>query len=801
MFHEILELPADRQSAYLDEACRNDPGLRAEVEELLSQSRRDDAFLKTLTLHVGRPAPGPPPSTGAGWKHYRILELIGEGGMATVHKGRDERLERTVAIKRMRPGVGSDPALTARLMNEAKTLSALDHPNICAIYDIGTDEEGRLFLVMPYYQGRTVKEMIAQAPLSTADAITIAVQVCQGLAKAHAAGIVHRDIKPANVIVTEDGIARILDFGIAKLAGRPGGTQAGMILGTVRYMSPEQISGEIADARTDLWAMGVVLFEMIAGRAPFSGDSTIALMNAIVHSEPAPLWSSGRDIPRTLEAVITRVLRKNPLDRYQSAQEMIDALKAIETGARMVGPEGAARSLAVLPLACLSTDPELAFFADGVTDEIINSLSREPRVRVTPRTTVFQFKNVATDMRELGRRLDVDSVLEGSIRASASMMRVSLQWVDVSSGGAFWSERLDESREDLFAAEDRISRAAVDAVRAHILKLEGSAPPSRPEIRSEAFRLLLKGRWHLARRQPGGLEEALKALRAAVDADPAYDEAWSTLAEAYLGGALFGWIPPGHAWESAREAVNAALRLAPDGGHARALHGVLTVFDGWNWGEAAVDFERAMRAASGNPRVRTLYAVAYLLPQGRLQEAVDVQLPALQKAPLAVESHMNMAWILAMAGRYEGAIFCARNALEIAPEMVEAPRSYTVSLVELGRFEQAIEVLESGLARHPEEGALLGLLAWAQARSGHADKAVVTEKRLSALSQERYVPATYRAWAMLASGRRDDALVALEQAADDREPAVIYLALLPMLSDLRSESRFQSLVDRIGLPH
>ena len=406
---------------------------------------------------------------------YEIVSLIGGGGMGLVYKAQDTRLKRLVALKLLPPELTRDKTAKERFFQEAQAASALDHPNICTIHEIDETPDGQLYLVMAYYEGETLKEKIEHGPLPFTDAIDAAVQVGQGLAKAHEAGITHRDIKPANLMLTVDGTVKILDFGLAKLAGAEGITQTGTALGTVAYMSPEQLRGQEVDQRSDIWSLGVVTYEMVAGQRPFKGEQLQAVSVGILQSQPAPLTGSRTGVPLELERVVDRALAKAVADRYQTVADLLSELRmvkrALDSGATAAaGAEKSVPSIAVLPFSNMSPDPEQECFCDGIAEELIDALARLEGLRVVARTSAFQFKGQALDVGEIGKRLKVGTVLEGSVRKAGNRLRINAQLINTSDGYHLWSERYDRQMDDVFAVQDEIARSVVE-------KLKGGLDP------------------------------------------------------------------------------------------------------------------------------------------------------------------------------------------------------------------------------------------------------------------------------------------------------------------------------------
>ena len=405
---------------------------------------------------------------------YEIVSELGHGGMGVVYEARDPRLKRTVAIKLLPPDLTKDDTAKQRFLQEAQAASALDHPNICTIFEINETDDGQLYLVMAHYEGETLKERIGKGPLALDDAIEIATQVGQGLAEAHQAGIVHRDIKPANLFVTESGTVKILDFGLAKLAGVEGVTQTGTTVGTVAYMSPEQARGQEVDHRTDIWSLGVVLYEMLAGTPPFRGENLLSLSNAIADTQPELLTGPSSAV----QSIVTHALRKDSAGRYAAIAELVSELR--QPGSESEAPTAVAPvqpdvpSMAVLPFVNMSADPKQEYFCDGISEEIINAFGRLDNLHVAARTAAFSFKNRNADLREIGRQLNVDTVLEGSVRRSGNRLRITTQLVNVSDGYQFWSARYDRELENVFDIQDEIASATVNRLKPAIVSPQGS---------------------------------------------------------------------------------------------------------------------------------------------------------------------------------------------------------------------------------------------------------------------------------------------------------------------------------------
>jgi serine/threonine protein kinase len=454
---------------------------------------------------------------------YEITTLLGSGGMGQVYKAKDLKLARDVAIKVLREELASDPQRLRRFEQEARSASALNHPNIITIHDIRlrhtssglpaealSKERGQVgeetdidFIVMEYVEGQTLREMLAEGQLATKNLLQLTTQIAEGLAKAHSAGIVHRDLKPENLMVTNDGYVKILDFGLAKLLPQPGadsevatitkeGTVAGAVMGTACYMSPEQALGKPLDARTDVFSLGAVLYEMATGMRPFKGDTPAGLFNEILNKTPSLPSSLNPELPTELDGIIHKDLCKNPGERYPSAGDMLQELKTVTEKPRV----SSKRSIAVLPFDNMSADTEQEYFCDGMAEEIINALTRVENLRVIARTSAFAFKGKHEDVGEIGRRLGVDTLLEGSVRKAGKRLRITAQLIHVEDGSHLWSERYDRELEDVFAIQDEISLNIVDRLKVELVGGERAAISRRAAVDPEVYNLYLLGSYH-----------------------------------------------------------------------------------------------------------------------------------------------------------------------------------------------------------------------------------------------------------------------------------------------------------------
>ncbi|HET6961573.1 MAG TPA: protein kinase [Terriglobia bacterium] len=802
VFQAAREMPPADRPAYLERVCAPDFELRQQVERLLLNDVDETAFLDPESLQSavsGRDTFVP----GTEVLHYRLVAKLGHGGMGEVFKALDKRLGRFVALKFLAAPQAVLEDRQGRFLREARAASALDHPNICTIHGLEEAPDGRRFIVMACYEGETLKERIQKGPIPQSDAVSLAVQIGEGLSQAHAAGIIHRDIKPANIIVIRDGLVKILDFGIAKLTAEERVTQPGAAFGTIEYMSPEQALGERVDHRTDIWAVGVLLYEMLSGRLPFRGEDARGTFAAILNRDPAPLVVRF-NVSAALEAIIKKALSKDPGARYQRMSDLVSVLKQLQeteipgdrTEVSSIRP---VPSIAVLPFVSLGPGREQDYFANGLTDELINALARLEGLRVVSRTTVFQFKGQAIDVRELARRLQVNAVLEGSVREADGRVRIAVQLVKAVDGCQLWSEQYDRPLDNVFALQDEIVRKIVEKLAA---RLQGS--PQDPLVKlatrnSQAYRLYLIGRHHCSHWTPEGLQTGMGQLRQALSLDPAFAKAHAGLAAAHLLQGFWGLAPPGEAWPAARQAAQTALQLDDSLGEAHACLGAVLAITEFDWAEAAREFDLALRWSPGDSQIRSWFTAFYLVPQGLLEQARQQGQLCAELDPLSPIVGNSLAWTLHLLKQHEAALSQARSVLELSPEMLAPRWTVALSLLGLGQVHEALVVISEAAVIDPHNSFTLALLIGTQVAAGQLDAALRTQEQLEQLSLSRFVAPTHLALASLTLGEKDQAFHWLSQGLEIRDVMLLYLKTLPVYDSIRDDPRFAGLLERLGL--
>lgn len=728
---------------------------------------------------------------------YEIDHLIGSGGMGEVYYARDTRLDRIVALKVLRAGDSADPERKQRFVQEAKSASALNHPNIIAIHDIGT-ESGIDYIAMEYVEGRTLAESIPDKGLEPGVAVALAQQIAGALAKAHAAGIIHRDLKPANIMITEDGNVKILDFGLAKLVERsplidPDSTrtvtQFGTIVGTVAYMSPEQAEGLPVDARSDIFTFGVVLYEMLSGQRAFTGATPISTMAAILHHEPPPAPAVG-----AFRSILDRCLKKDLAERFQSMVEVKQALAA----AAAAKPEPAAErvsSIAVMPFANLSADKENEYFSDGLAEEIINALTHVPGLKVAGRTSSFWFRGKDVKPSEIGQALKVEHILEGSVRRAGPRVRVTPQLIKVADGFHIWSERYDRDMTDIFAVQDEISQAIAKALE---LRFSPKSIARHHQPSLPAYEAFLKGRFLLVKSTPETLAQGREILEQALALDPQYAEVHVQLGYYYNILAYLHLKQAGEVLPLAKAHLQEALQLDRSLPEAHALLGVITAVHDYDWKEAERGFGLAMARQPVSPFVRYCYAPYYLLATGHALEAAAELETGLEEDPLHLNMRVVFAICLLAAGRYDKAIAELRKVLAIE-EFWGAHWKIGECYACMGRMEEALAALEEAYRLAPFFAEVIGMLAGVLMRYGDRTRAGELVAQLRSSGSTQWKAAGLSA-VHLMYDEVDAAADWFEKRIDGRGDFGLFYSLAsPLTAGLRASPRWAVLQHKLNL--
>jgi TolB-like protein len=787
---------------------------------------------------------------------FEIISLLGAGGMGEVYRARDVRLDRVVALKVLPAATLADETARARLLHEARLASKLNHPHVCTIHEVG-EAEGRLYVAMELIDGRPLSDALVAGALPVDRVVRYGCQVADALTHAHERGIIHRDLKSANVVITPDGRAKVLDFGLAKrVAGEEWATSAtdtqaaltapGVIAGTLACMAPEQLRGAAADARSDIWALGVLLYESAAGTRPFSGRTGFEVASAILGHPPAPLPPA---VPAPLAAVIERCLAKDPDARYQRAGEVRAALEALQAGdivphprvmpaapatrrrftlvvsalaalavvvvlvtaavifdigggrtrlrSGAAGPAEAIR-LAVMPFVNLTGDPEQDYLSDGLTEELIAQLGglHPQGLRVIARGSVMRYKRRDTPIDQVGRELRVEYVLEGSARQEAGRIRITAELIQVRDQIQLWARTYERELTGILALQSDVARDVAGALALKLLPAEQARLANARAVNPEAYDAFLKGTHARQSLTQGTLDAAERYYTLAVEKDPTYAAAWAGIARVWTGRQQMGFAPPREAWREAKAAALKALELDGNEWEAhRALAGILTWGD-WDWPAAERKWSQLLALNPDNAEALQGYS-HFLMNVGRPGEAMARIERALEIDPLSVRTQSFYAADLVYARRYDEAIAAARAALRLQADAPVARNALYQALVLEGRFDEALAMDREQFAGDPE---LAAALERGAAESGYAG----AQRRLAEAWSGRYAkPGGSRAIALarrwLYAGDRDRAIQWLERAYEDRDGNMPYITE-PTYDSLRADPRFQDLLRRMNLP-
>jgi eukaryotic-like serine/threonine-protein kinase len=734
--------------------------------------------------------------------HYRVTQRLGRGAMGLVYKAQDIQLDRPVAIKFISREVAAVPEQRTRFIREARTASLLDHPNICTIHEFGETPDGDLFIVMAFCPGDNLRIRLEQGPLPLKYAVNIATQVAEGLAKAHSMGIVHRDIKPANIMLLPDGVVKIVDFGLAKLPHDVGLTNTGGVVGTVPYMSPEQLRGDSLDGRTDIWSWGVTFYEMLAGDRPFESKTEATIMRAIMDLEAPSLRARRPDLPAAIDQLVSQTLRKKREERPANAGELLDALRALtlrtETAPVITVAPRPHASVAVLPFRNPSADSENEYFIDGLTEELIHALSRLPGLQVVSRTSAFEFKGKAQNVRTIGEQLKVSTVVEGSVRKMGDRIRVSTQLTNVSDGVVLWSERFDCNMTDIFDVQDQMARSIADLLKVELGSKAGSGLVKRYTDNFEAYDLYLRGRFQWNKRTPEGFQKALEYFQRALELDPDYAPALAGIADYHVSVASWGLEPPTIAWPKAKEMAERAL-AADDGlAEAHASMGIISMWYEWNWKEAERQYLRAIELKPALPLSHVYYNLL-LVQTGRYEEAEAQIREALAYDPLSVPANVYLAGVYHYRRDYKTSLKQLQRALELDPNDVEAHVVVALNYEQQRKYPEAIAELQKAQELCGYNPLLLGPLASCYGGSGDKEKARTLLGALNDAATQAYVAPISWVMGYLGMGDVEHAFEWLERAAEARDPLLCYLKVGPIYDGIRGDERCVDLLYRIGL--
>jgi serine/threonine protein kinase/tetratricopeptide (TPR) repeat protein len=752
---------------------------------------------------------------------YEVLAPLGAGGMGEVYRARDLRLGREVAVKVLPEHLSEDPIALIRFEREARAVAALSHPNLLAIYDFGADG-GVNFAVTELLRGDTLRGALSAGAMPWRRAVEVGAALADGLAAAHSRGIVHRDLKPANIFLTEEGRVKILDFGLARWVQSPADgdpsapttpdpTRPGTVLGTVGYMSPEQVRGETTTGSSDLFAFGCVLHEMLTARATFSGPTALERMAAILRDEPPPPSRLVPDVPPELDRLVASCLEKNPSRRPSSAGELAASLRGLlsvvgtdstvaASGARPAAPKRGSRtkSLAILPFVNPAADPEMDYLSEGITESLINGLSQLRKLRVMARSTMFRYRGDA-DPQQVGRELGVGTVLSGRVTSRPGVLSISVELVDSSNGWRLWGARYDRPPADLLAVQEEIAREITSNLKLTLEPEQKKRLARRYEANREAYPLYLKGRYHWNKGTVAGFQKAMELFHEAIEKDPAYALAWTGVSDCYamLGMDRYAALPPREAYPKAKAAARKALEIDDTlaEGHTSLAYALLI---SWEWDAAEEEFRRAIQLNPDYAQAHHFYGFE-LSARERADEALTQFRQALEADPLSLIINADYGWAFYCAHRYPEAIEQLGKTVDMDARF---PQSYLwlgLAYQASGQYDRSIEAFEEGVRLtngNPTfvAGKGVTLVAAGRRSEGEAILADFEER-----AKTRYVPMASMVQMNIALGHIDRAFEWLEKAADYRASFMLPIRVYPFFDPIRSDPRFSRLLERHGL--
>lgn len=813
--------------------------------------------------------------------HYRILKKLGAGGMGEVYLAQDTLLDRKVAIKFLPPESFADERAKKRLIKEAQTAAKLDHPNICSIYEVA-EEDGQSFVVMQYVEGETLASRIQCKSLELREALDVAVQVADALSQAHSRGIIHRDIKPANIMLSAHGQVKVMDFGMAKVIKEKSLIQSeaetesllsepGAIVGTVSYMSPEQVRGETLDGRSDIFGFGAVLYEMVSRIQPFAAESAAGIISAILTREPAPLARYSREVPAELERIVSKALQKDREERHQSAKDLMIDLKnlrdelvfearlertaspesanlpgvktasgvAVATashsetktesnaeyivgqitrhklGAAMVvaalmavaavsyyyfsvpDSEAAINSVAVLPFVNESGNADVEYLSDGMTESLINSLSQLPNLLVKARSSVFRYKGKEVESQQVASELSVQAILNGRLVLRGDDLALYLSLVDGRTGNQIWGEQYNRKLADLVSLQKEIALDVSHKLRARLAGADEQKVAKNYTENTEAHELYLKGRYHVYKLIPSGIQTGISHFEQAIRLDPNYALAYAGLSDAYRSLALSGEALPTEFLPKAKVAAQKAIEIDDHLAAAHTTLGVNIFWYDWDWSAAENQYKRALELNPNDADAHLFYA--HLLSNtGRHEEALAEVKRARELDPLSPFVNALEGQFLLHAGRTDEALDRLQKTFELEPNFWMVHLFASNAYIEKGRYPEAIAEAHKASQLAAFQTVSVAVESYALAKSGKRDEARALLNELLKLSQKRFVPPYHIAFAYNGLGERDETLAWLARGIEQRDPKMAFLKVEPKWNNLRDDPRFQEVLRRVG---
>ena len=740
---------------------------------------------------------------------YEIVSSIGAGGMGEVYRARDSRLGREVAIKLMAPHIAADPEMRRRFETEARAVAVLSHPAILSIYELAI-ADGRPLAVMELLEGQNLRDRLKRGAIAWREAVEIGAEIADGLAAAHTKGVIHRDLKPENIFLTADGHVKILDFGLAlhRLDARddsPEGptiahTARGVVMGTFGYMSPEQVTGERVDGRSDIFAVGCLLYEMLTGRRLFTGSTPQEVIANLLHERLPDLSAFDPLAPRELRQIVARCVARAPARRFESSQDLAMALRALLTGSAAAHPrQGRTRgkSLAVLPFINAGADPQLEFLTDGITESIINSLSQLPKLRVVPRSLVFRYKGLQADPATVGLALNARTILTGRVTQHGDVLSIQAELVDTVTESQLWGEQFRQKASDLLAVQEEIAWQISEALRLKLTVAEKKKLRKRHTASPDAYEQYLRGRHLWSNWSPETFRRALEHFDKAIELDPAYALAYAGLGDAYGAMAYYGHIAPEDGFPRAGAAARRAIDLDPDLADAHVTLGIERLFWGWDWKTAERELKRALKLNPQLAVAHTFYSIV-LITAGRFDDALKAALEGRNLDPLSGFANIGVAWVHHFAGNHTDALREAQRVRDAVPGFEEAGNIVIGSMELLGRYEEAALLMNEQRCWGMK---LDGDRLIAAFRQDGPEGYWRTRLELMKACEENRAAVQFTfAVSHMHLGETAEAMDHLEKMVDAHAGGAVFIGVDPSLTALRGSRRYEALLTRVGMP-
>lgn len=820
-WHQIEQLydaavargPAER-AAFLDDACP-DPAFRREIEEMIEETGGADvlghpAGLPTLTMthELGRDSVAPGAThivPGQNIHQYRVLKKIGSGGMGDVFLAEDTILNRRVALKFLRTGGGV--ILAREILAEARSAAALDHPYTCKVFATG-EFEGESFIAMEFVEGETLQQHLRSGPLPLQNALPILIEITEALAEAHGKNMIHCDIKPGNVMIARGGHVKLMDFGLAKRIRPPLFSSDDTVTisvvhrrvaGTPGYMAPEQVRGEPLDARADVFALGIVIFEMLTGVHPFRKNNTAATVGAILYQDAPSVSQYLPSASLLLTQILTRMLARDPSARYASAEELTADLVALRGQTSTASSLQTLPTIAILPFQDLSPQHDQDYFCDGLAEELILVLGRVDRLRVVSRSEAFQFRNATIGLNEIGKALRATMVLEGSVRKAGERIRIVVNLVDIENRSAVWSERYDRQMHDIFEIQDDIARATADKLRVTFRLPQAGLPNEICTCNVRAYDLYLKARHFWNQRTEENIRRSIDHFEKALAEDGDYAMAWSGLADAWLTLCLYGAVNPVEAMPLAKSAVERALKLKPELPEALKSRACVQAVSGWNWQEAERDFETAIRLNPRSAQAHQWFAINCLAPRGHFERAAEELKFASELEPVSLAIATSVGVLDFFRGETDAAIRRFRAVLELDENFYLAHYFLGQACSQKQLLDEAIRELERAANLSGGSAESLAALGYVQGFAGNWLESQRILRQLLQKEESGYVSPVLIAQVQIVLGQTEEAYENLEKALSIRATDVIWLNVRPAFSPIGSHRRFREILAAVGL--